>query len=95
MPTETIEPEEKPEEKEEEPKEGSNSLLEKWTKETDRREAIVIEEKKLQKRKEDLFAQQQMHGTAEGGSKPTEETEDEKWRKEAKERWKGTGYDPT
>lgn len=47
-------------------------------------------------RQEELFVQNRLSGRAEGGSQPIpKETEDEKWAREAKIRYAGTGMDPT
>lgn len=56
---------------------------------------LLEREEKLQVRKEKLHAIQMVGGRAEAGQVPKEETEDEKWEKDAKKRYEGTGMDPT
>jgi len=48
----------------------------------------------LLKKQELLLAEERLQGRAYAGS-GVEETEDEKWAREAKLRYKGTGMDPT
>ena len=44
---------------------------------------------------ENAKARQKLSGTAEAGQVPKKETDDEKYNREAKERYAGTGMDPT
>lgn len=47
-------------------------------------------------RREELMSQAILSGTAEAGGQPEpKETDDEKWAREAKVRYAGTGMDPT
>ena len=47
-------------------------------------------------RQEELHAQQMLGGHSQAGqTPPPKETEEEKWAKDAKERYAGTGMDPT
>ena len=47
-------------------------------------------------RTEILMSQARLSGRSlAGGEKPNEESEDEKWAKDAKDRYEGTGMDPT
>jgi len=57
--------------------------------ENDRREEILVQETLLQE-------QARLSGRALAGSQPApKETDDEKWAREAKTRYAGTGIDPT
>ena len=57
--------------------------------ENDRREEILVKETELQE-------QARLSGRALAGSQPApEESDDDKWKREAKERYAGTGMDPT
>ena len=59
-------------------------------------EAANAESIKIAERLEAAKIKEALGGTtAAGQPDPKKETEDEKWEKEAKERWKGTGVDPT
>ena len=60
--------------------------------ENDRKFEILDREEKLMARKEALAA---LGGGSSAGDKPQGETEDEKWSKGAKERYGGTGMNPT
>lgn len=53
------------------------------------------EKKDLLDREESLAAKKVLGGRSEGGIVKKEETEDEKWAKDAKIRYAGTGLDPT
>ena len=46
-------------------------------------------------RKEKLEERMALGGQTDAGQIPKKETEDEKWAKESKERYEGTGMDPT
>lgn len=46
-------------------------------------------------RMEDLIAKKMLGGRSEAGEKPKKETDDERWAREAKERYAGSGLDPT
>lgn len=46
-------------------------------------------------RKEELKAKVALGGKSDAGQEPKKESEDEKWEKNAKERYEGTGMDPT
>lgn len=84
----------KPEaEKTETPKPG----VHKETKEEalDKREKTLEREERIQAREDDLTARRQLDGQANAGQIPKVETDEEKWAKEAKERYEGTGLDPT
>ena len=56
--------------------------------ENDRREEVVRKEKAIQEDRE-------RDGRSNAGAKEKKETPDEKWAKDAKERYAGTGLDPT
>ena len=46
-------------------------------------------------RKEKIYEENLLAGKGEAGSKPKEQTEDEKYKEDAKKRYEGTGMDPT
>ena len=46
-------------------------------------------------RQDEILAREAVAGRAEGGRKAVKESEDEKYKKEAKVRYEGTGMDPT
>ncbi len=57
--------------------------------ENDRHEALIV-------RQENLAAQNMLGGQSNAGqAPPKKESEDEKWEREAKVRYEGTGLDPT
>lgn len=53
--------------------------------------AITAERQKIEKAAADLL----VNGRSFAGQRPKEKTEDEKWAESAKERYAGTGMDPT
>ena len=59
--------------------------------ENDRKVELLDREEKLMERKEALAA---LGGGSEAGQQKVVETEDEKWAKDAKERYAGTGMSP-
>lgn len=59
------------------------------------REKILDREEALIEREEALEKRRAVSGRAEAGQVPKVETEDEKWEKDAKKRYEGTGMDPT
>ena len=73
---------------------GRSPMIEEAKKQADRLEAIDeklgIKIKKL----ESLQTEEALGGKSHGGG-AAKETEDEKWNREAKERYAGTGMDPT
>ena len=85
----------------EEPKEDvkenkTPTSLDKYHEENNRREELLTKETELQDRKEKLHTEQMLGGHSEAGQAPApKETENEKWAKDAKERYAGTGMDPT
>ena len=65
-----------------------------------RAERIKLEKVRDDMRKENdrleaLKAREMVGGITEGGQAPKKETEEEKYNREAKERYEGTGLDPT
>ena len=61
-----------------------------------RMEEANKEKKELLDREEELMSQARLSGKSLAGqAAPPEETEDAKWAREAKERYEGTGMDPT
>lgn len=54
-------------------------------------DALMDERKKIEK----AAAEMLMNGRSFGGQTPHAETKEEKWRREAKIRYEGTGMDPT
>ena len=79
------------------PKEKKSKIspLEEMKKTADRIEEANKKTEELQKTQEDLIVRQELGGGTEAGTKAIEETEDEKWAKDAKIRYEGTGMDPT
>jgi len=73
---------------EENPIKQAQELLEKIHAEN----LLMIEERK---RIEKATAEMLVNGRSYAGQAPKVETADEKWKREAKERYKGTGLDPT
>lgn len=66
----------------------ADQIAERQKRENDRREKLLDREEKLE-------ARRAVGGRAEAGQTPKEETDDEKWAKDAKKRYEGTGMDPT
>lgn len=60
-----------------------------------RMEEANKDRKEILDREEALRAKKGLGGGSEAGQAKVEETEDEKWAKDAKERYEGTGMDPT
>ncbi len=85
------------EEKEEELKpEVGPTLIESTNAAAERLEAANKKQEELLERQELMQAQARLSGKALAGTPPEpEETEDEKWKREAKLRYAGTGMDPT
>ena len=78
-----------------EPSKAEN-LLDEAKATADRIEAANEKYDELLQRQEELKATEVLSGQADAGQVPKpKETEDEKWAKEAKERYAGTGMDPT
>lgn len=61
-------------------------------KENDKKEELIERAEKLMDRKEALA---KLGGGSLAGQAEKKESDDEKWEKDAKERYKGTGLDPT
>lgn len=84
------------EKKEEEKKEEKKLSPIEEAKEVNKEKARLLEEeKKVLERREKLAAEELVGGKASAGTEPVKETDDEKWAREAKERYAGTGMDPT
>lgn len=66
----------------------ADQIAERQARENDRREELL-------NREESLAARRAVGGETEAGSKPHKETADEKYNREAKVRYAGTGMDPT
>ena len=97
---------EEKEKKPEEPKPAENTgegsepkttePIDNANKAAERMERANKKKEELLDREEALLVQARLSGRSlAGGEKPKEETEDEKWTREAKERYAGTGMDPT
>ena len=67
---------------------NANLAAERMENANEKREELIT-------REEALEANKRLDGDAEAGAKKEEETEDEKWEKDAKKRYEGTGMDPT
>ena len=86
--------EKKVEEKVEEPK--STKLIDDANLAAKRLEAANTKQEELLGRQEQLEADRIIAGTTDAGQQPVPaETEDQKWAREAKIRYAGTGMDPT
>ena len=72
-----------------------NLLIEEAKKQADRLEEQNKIFKENIKKLEELNAELAIGGTSHGGGGTKTETEEEKWRREAKIRYAGTGLDPT
>ena len=95
---EVEEVEEAPEENKPDVEEGTKtpSAIEVAEKLADRIDAGNKKAEEILVRQEELHAQQMLGGHSQAGqAPPPKETEDEKWAKDAKERYEGTGMDPT
>lgn len=90
------EPEEIPKDPEEEkPSDEADSPLDRAEASNKKKEELLEREEKLMARKEKLAAEEMVGGRASAGQVAEKETEDEKWAREAKVRYEGTGMDPT
>lgn len=73
-----------------------STLVESTNAAAERLEKANKEERELLDRRELIMAQDRISGRASAGQQPPKEkTDDEKWAEEAKERYAGTGQDPT
>lgn len=61
----------------------------------ERLEKANLKQEELLRRQEEIMATQRLGGRADAGQVEKKETEDEKWKREAKVRYAGTGMDPT
>lgn len=61
----------------------------------ERRNRVCEREEKILNRKETLEARRTVGGETDAGIQEVKETDDEKWEKDAKVRYEGTGMDPT
>lgn len=61
----------------------------------ERMEKANEETARLVARQEELEQRRALGGRSEAGNAPKQKTDDEKWAEEAKERYAGTGLDPT
>jgi len=68
--------------------EETRQLVKQLKEENDRKEDLVLREEEAQ-------VKETLGGRSEAGEKPKKETADEKWAREAKERYAGSGLDPT
>lgn len=66
----------------------ADEIAERQKRENDRREKLI-------EREESLAARKAVGGDLDAGNKPVKKTDDEKWAEGAKERYEGTGLDPT
>ena len=83
------------EEKKIEAKDSSQAMIARAEAAAERMEAANKVTAELVERQERLRAVEILSGTTDAGDTPKEETEDEKWAREAKIRYAGTGMDPT
>jgi hypothetical protein len=84
--------EQEPETPAEDNGDGDKSEL---AKETDSANAAAERMEKATEELNAAEARRRLGGTAEAGQTPKKQTEDEKWAEGAKERYAGTGMDPT
>lgn len=73
----------------------TSSLIAKADAVAARMEAANKVAEELLRRQEEILARNMLSGRAEAGSVVRIESDDEKYKREAKERYKGTGLDPT
>jgi len=85
----------KQKEKEQLSGEKKKSLLDEAKETAERIEKANAVMKENLDRQENIIAEERLGGRAEAGSTPKEKTDDEKWAEGAKERYAGTGLDPT
>ena len=90
QPTETTTPENKGTEVQE-----STSIIKEANQAAERLEKATKEMKEAAKKLEDLRVESQFGGRSAGGQSVIQETADQKWAREAKLRYAGTGMDPT
>jgi len=81
--------------KKEEDEKAELTLIEKANQAAERLEKANKESLEIAKRNERMLAEMRLQGRSFAGQAEKIESEDEKWRREAKERYKGTGLDPT
>lgn len=70
-------------------------VIERAREEREKLEAATEAMKTENDRKEKIMAKEALGGNAEAGQEPVKKTEDEEWAEGAKERYEGTGMDPT
>lgn len=91
----TEEEEKKKAEEESKKEETGKTIIDNAEEVAERIENANKETKALLDRQEALAAKQSLGGGSEGGIRTPKETSDEKWAREAKLRYEGTGMDPT
>lgn len=70
-------------------------VIERAREERERLEKATVAQKAENDRTEKIMAKKELGGTIEAGQAPVKKSEDEEWAEDAKERYKGTGLDPT
>ena len=68
----------------------STSLIKRANIAAQRMEEANAKREEILAREEEMYAKKQLDGTSEAGQTPKVETADEKWKREAKERWPWT-----
>lgn len=89
------EPEVKSENSDERSKYETTPIIERAREEREKLEAANTKKEELLNREEQIMAKRALGGMSEAGQTPVKKTEDEKWAEGAKERYAGTGLDPT
>jgi len=75
---------------------AEKSVIDQAKEYAERIEKANIESKEILKQNQEIEARMLLGGRSRAGTQETKpETAEEKWRREAKERYKGTGLDPT
>jgi len=70
-------------------------VIERAREEREKLEAANKKREELLDREEQIMAKKELGGVTDGGQIPKVKSEDEKWAEDAKERYAGTGIDPT
>ena len=92
---ETEDKEPTPEDTGEGDKYETTPIIERAREEREKLEAANKKKEELLDREEAIAVKKELGGRSEAGQTAKKETEDEKWAKDAKERYAGTGMDPT
>lgn len=92
---EEVKPAGKPENSKDGDKPETTPIIERAREEREKLETANKKKEELLDREERIMAKRALGGETEAGQVPVKKTEDEKWAEDAKERYEGTGLDPT